>query len=253
MIPKVNLLGIDIDNISFEQAVHIIISLAKTNGNHFVVTPNVDHLMKLQHDSEFRNVYSRASLVVPDGQPLIWAARFLGTPFKAKISGSDLFPKLCEASAYNNLRIFFLGGRPKAADICSDKLKILFPSIQIVGTYCPDFGFEKIESENSKIIGLISAAAPHILFVALGAPKQEKWIFHHKKRYHVPVSIGVGASLDFYSGLVSRAPFLLRNIGLEWLWRVASEPRRLWRRYLIEDIKFFKMVLNQYRMEKSSN
>jgi N-acetylglucosaminyldiphosphoundecaprenol N-acetyl-beta-D-mannosaminyltransferase len=247
MTAKVILLGIAIDNITFNKAIHEIIALARTDGNHFVVTPNVDHLMKLQHDSEFRSLYAQASLVLPDGQPLIWAARFLGTPFKAKISGSDLFPKLCEASAGNDLRVFFLGGRPRAADICAHKLKTRFPALRVVGTYCPDFGFEKSPSENAKIIDLISAAAPHILFVALGAPKQEKWIFRHKTHYQVPVSIGVGASLDFYSGLVKRAPVWMQKWGLEWLWRVASEPKRLWRRYLLEDMQFFNLVYHQYR------
>jgi N-acetylglucosaminyldiphosphoundecaprenol N-acetyl-beta-D-mannosaminyltransferase len=201
--------------------------------------------MKLQNDAEFRQIYDNASLVLADGMPLIWASKFLGTSLKEKISGSDLFPKLCKVAAEKGYRLFFMGGRPGAALKAAEVLRDRYPDIQIVGTYSPPFGFENDREENDKIVRAIKNAKPDILFVGLGAPKQEKWIYKYRNDYQVPMSIGVGVSFEFVSGMVKRAPLWMQRVGLEWFWRLMMEPKRLWKRYLVDDPVFFWLVLKQ--------
>jgi len=228
-----------------QETVEEIDYLIKQKAQVFAVTPNVDHIVKLQSDAELRRAYENASLVLADGIPIMWAAKFLGAPLKEKISGSDLFPKLCEVATEREYRLFFLGGRPEAALKAAEILRNRHAKIQIVGTYSPPFNFENDKVENDKIVRMIKDSKPDILFVGLGAPKQEKWIYRHKDEYQVPVSIGIGASFEFISGMVKRAPLWMQKAGLEWFWRLVMEPRRLWKRYLVDDMKFFWLVLRQ--------
>jgi N-acetylglucosaminyldiphosphoundecaprenol N-acetyl-beta-D-mannosaminyltransferase len=239
----VSIFGIQITNLSSCDCLARIGHFIGQAGQTFIATPNVDHIMKLQKDAEFREVYKHVDLVLADGMPLLWAARFFGTPLKEKISGSDLFSKLCEVASQRGWRLFFLGGREGAADKAAQVMRERHPGIQITGTYCPPFGFENDSSENPKIINLIQQAKPDILFVGLGAPKQEKWIYRHRDQYQVPVSIGIGVSFEFTAGMVKRAPLWMQKKGLEWFWRLIMEPRRLWKRYLIDDMQFFWLLL----------
>jgi N-acetylglucosaminyldiphosphoundecaprenol N-acetyl-beta-D-mannosaminyltransferase len=243
---KVDICNIKIDNLSMQGALKEIEHLIKGEGQRaFVVTPNVDHLVKLQKDMDFKRVYDAASLVLADGMPLIWASKFLGTPLKEKISGSDLFPKLCELAQKREYSLFFLGGRPGAAQKAAEKLRAIYKKIQIVGIYSPPFGFENDKIENDKIVSMIKNARPDILFVGLGAPKQEKWIYKHYEELNIPVSIGIGVTFEFFAGFVKRAPLWMQKAGCEWLWRLMEEPERLWKRYLIDDMKFFWLILRQ--------
>lgn len=230
---------------SMNEVVGVIKNFIDNKEQGYVVTPNIDHVVKLQNDKEFLEIYKNASLVLSDGMPILWAAKFLGSPLKEKISGSDLFLKLCESAAENGYRLFFLGGRPGAALKAAEILKLKYPNIKIVGTYSPPFGFEKDENENNKIVRMIKDAAPDILFVGLGAPKQEKWIYGHKDKYMVPISMGIGISFEFTAGIVKRAPLFMQKLGFEWFWRLMMEPKRLWKRYLVDDMKFFWLVLKE--------
>jgi len=241
----VKICGIDIHNVSMEEAVDIIDGFIKERGVHYVVTPNTDHIVKLKRDPEFKEIYEKASLILADGMPILWAAKFLGAPLQEKVSGSDLFPRLCEASARKGYKLFFLGGRPGAALKAAEVLGKRYPGIKIIGIYSPPHGFEKDAEEDKKILTLIRTAGPDILFVGLGAPKQEKWISAHYQELNVPVSIGVGVSFEFVSGMVRRAPLWMQKSGLEWLWRLMIEPARLWKRYLVDDMEFFWFVLKQ--------
>jgi N-acetylglucosaminyldiphosphoundecaprenol N-acetyl-beta-D-mannosaminyltransferase len=142
-------------------------------------------------------------------------------------------------SASKGYRLFFLGGRPGAVRRVAERLKTRHPAIDIVGHYCPPYGFETNHEENQKIVAMIRRARPHLLFVGLGSPKQERWVCQHRDECRVPVAINIGAGFDFAAGLVKRAPLWMQRAGLEWFWRLMLEPRRLWRRYLIDDPKFF--------------
>ena len=250
-LEKVNIAGIEIDNITMHQALVRIDELVKSNSHSHIVTPNVDHIVNLQNDSEFKTIYNRAALVLPDGMPLLLAAKFLRTPLFEKVSGSDLFPKICAYAQQKNYRLYFLGGRENAAEKSALILKKKYPEVCICGTYSPPYGFEKNRDKNQEIIEKVKAAKPDILFVGLGSPKQEKWIFQHKQEYQVPVSIGIGISFEYTSGMVKRAPIWMQKFCLEWLWRLLKEPKRLWKRYLINDLGFFKLIIKQKLRKKS--
>jgi len=242
---KVMIAGVEIDNITMDQTLSFIEELIQKRKVSYIVTPNVDHIIKLQRDLEFRKVYREAACVLPDGMPILWAGKFLGTPLKEKISGSDLVPRLCEIAAQKEYRLFFLGGRPGAADKAKERLSKRLPSLNVAGVYSPPFGFEKNDEENEKIAKMIKENAPDILLVGLGAPKQEKWIYQHYKKLEIPISMGVGVTFEFVAGMVKRAPYWMQTSGLEWFWRLMMEPRRLWKRYLVEDMQFFRLIVAQ--------
>lgn len=244
-IAAIDILGIKINNVSMQETIDVIEGIIKSKAPYYIVTPNADHIVKLNHDSQFRAAYNEAFLLLADGMLVLWAAKFLGKPLKEKVSGSDILPRLCEVSREKGYKLFFLGGKPGSASKAADILKNKHPALQIVGVYSPPFGFENDEAENRRIAGMIRSAGPDILFVGLGAPKQEKWIYRHYKELGVPVSIGVGGTFEFVAGVVRRAPLWMQKSGLEWLWRLAMEPKRLWRRYLVEDMEFFWLVLKQ--------
>jgi exopolysaccharide biosynthesis WecB/TagA/CpsF family protein len=240
-----NICNIEIDNIQMVDVFKASERFLTDGNNHYIVTPNVDHIVKLQTDVEFRAIYKNADLVLADGMPLIWASIFLGAPLKEKISGSDLFPELCAWCARKGYRPFFLGGRPGAAQRSAEILKAEIPDLEVAGCYAPPYGFHKIPRQNDRTINIIRRAEPDILFVGLGTPKQEKWMVSQIKELNVPLSIGIGASFDFKAGMVKRAPLWMQKNGLEWFWRLLMEPGRMWRRYLVDDMNFFSLVLKQ--------
>lgn len=244
--PVLDIAGAPVHACSFQEVLQRIAGRAVSDAPPvYVVTPNAHHVVML-HDSEpFRRVYRGAWLSLADGMSLVWAARFLGTPVPEKVSGSDLFPALCKAVAGTGTRIFLLGGRPGAAEEASRVLQRRYPGLEIAGTYCPPFGFERDPDEALRIEEAIRTAAPHVLFVGLGAPKQEFWMAENHGRLGVPVSIGVGVSFEFVAGMVQRAPKWARKSGLEWLYRVVKEPRRLWKRYAVTNPRFVWLVLQQ--------
>lgn len=252
-INRIHMFNINIDNVSLTEASRRILEMAK-NKKHssYVVTPNVDHVIKLQQDIEFKEIYDKAGLVLADGQPLLWAAKFLGIPLKEKVSGSDLFPVVCEMAAKEGLKVFFLGGREGVALAAAERLRGKFPDLNVVGVYSPPFGFDKQKEENDKIIEMLMLTKPDILFVGLGAPKQEKWIYRHLSAMGIPVSLGIGASFDFEAGTIKRAPIWMQKSGLEWFWRFCQEPKRLFKRYFIEDAKFFYLLMAEKRKIKKA-
>jgi N-acetylglucosaminyldiphosphoundecaprenol N-acetyl-beta-D-mannosaminyltransferase len=243
---RVNICGVKIDRYSFNEVVDIIIDRAISGGKpEYVVTPNAQHIVTLQNDAHFRKIYQNAFLVVPDGVPLLWAAKLLNTPLRDRVNGTDLFEHLCAVAANKGLKIFLLGGRFGAADKAAHILQKKYPNLNIVGTYCPSYGFEIDPTELSQINQMIETTNPDILFVGLGAPKQEKWIDANYQILGVPISVGIGVSFELVSGMVSRAPTWMQKAGLEWLYRLIVEPRRLWKRYIFGNAVFILLVLQQ--------
>jgi N-acetylglucosaminyldiphosphoundecaprenol N-acetyl-beta-D-mannosaminyltransferase len=232
----------EIDNLTMQETLIAIDELIQKNRNAYVVTPNVDHIVQLEKDSELQEVYKNADLILTDGKPLLWIAKWYGTPIKEKISGSDLFPLLCEMASRKGYKMFFLGAAEGIAAKAAENLKVKYAGLQIVGTYSPPFGFEKNEAEMKKIKQMIKSAAPHILIVGLGCPKQEKFMYHHCKELGVPISFGLGASFDFEAGNIKRAPRWMSDHGLEWLFRITQDPRRMAKRYLVDDVKILKII-----------
>jgi len=242
----VELFGIQLHNVTQSEALQAIQAFLAGGGKHVVTTPNVDHIVRLHRDAEFAAAYQRASLVVADGMPIVWASRLLGRPLKERVAGSDLFPRLCEQAARSGRTVFLLGGLPGAAAQAAKRLSARFPSLRVVGAYGPPVGFEANPAENWRAIHLVNGARPDLLFVGLGSPKQEKWIAQHLPALEVKVALCVGASIDFEAGLAKRAPRWMQVSGLEWLWRLLREPARLWRRYLVHDMAFLGIFLSEW-------
>ena len=239
---RMKFMNTEIDNLTMKETIDEIDKLIKEDKNAYVVTPNVDHIVKLETDKELQEVYKDADLILTDGKPLIWISKFYKTPIKEKISGSDLFPLLCEMAAEKGYNMFFLGAGEGVANKAAQNLTNKFPKLNIVGTYSPPFGFEKDKKEIEKIINMVNKANSQILIVGLGCPKQEKFIHKYRKELNVPISLGLGASLDFEAGNIKRAPKWMSDNGLEWLYRLSKEPKRMFKRYIVDDVKIFKLM-----------
>lgn len=244
---RIRIMNTEIDNLTMDETLEAINILIGMKKNSYVVTPNVDHIVQLESDGELVDVYKNADLILTDGKPLLWIAKWYGTPIKEKISGSDLFPRLCELAANKNHKMFFLGAAEGVSAKAAENLIHKFNGLQIVGTYSPPYGFEKDNIELQKIISMINDVHPDILIVGLGCPKQELFIFHNRDKLKVPISLGLGASLDFEAGNVKRAPKWMADHGLEWLFRITQDPKRMAKRYLIDDRKIFRIAFKYKR------
>jgi N-acetylglucosaminyldiphosphoundecaprenol N-acetyl-beta-D-mannosaminyltransferase len=243
---RINICGVEIDNYSFDEVVERIINHALAAGDpEYVVTPNAIHIVDLQQDAHFREIYRQAFLVVPDGVSLLWSAKLLNSPLNGRVNGTDLLEKLCATAATTGLKVFLLGGRPGAAATAQATLEARYPDLKIVGTHCPPYGFETQTGELALINSKIKAANPDLLFVGLGAPKQEKWIAANYQQLAVPISVGIGVSFELVANMVRRAPVWMQKTGLEWLFRLIVEPGRLWKRYIIGNPLFILLVLKQ--------
>lgn len=227
---------IPVDAVTFPQALEAIERLIGRGG--YVFTPNVDHVVTAEEDADFRAAYSAASLCLADGMPLVWASRLLGRPLPEKVSGSDLILPLMERAAAKGWRVYLLGGAPGAAEKAAQVFRAM--GVQIAGVDAPMLRDPRSAEERAPICEKIRRAVPDLILVAFGAPKQE--LFIHCARLAPAVSFGIGASLDFIAGKARRAPRWMSERGLEWLYRLLSEPRRLWRRYLLRDPKFALIV-----------
>ena len=243
---RIKFMNTCIDNLTMSETLNEIDKLIQKKICSYVVTPNVDHIVRLEKDEELQKVYKNASLILTDGKPLIWISKWYKTPIKEKISGSDLFPRVCQLAANKNYTMYLLGAAEGVADTAARNLMKKYPGLNIVGTYSPPFGFEKNEQEMNKIKAQIQDVHPDILIVGLGCPKQEKFMYYHCKELGVPISFGLGASIDFDAGNIKRAPKWMSNHGLEWLYRFSKEPKRLFKRYFVDDIKIIQ-VARKYR------
>jgi len=244
MLPRTNILGVEVSAINIPMALHTIEAWIAQGDPHYVCVTGVHGVMESQRDEELRRIHNNAGLVTPDGMPLVWLSRLMGFRKVRRVYGPDLMLAVCEHSARRGYRQFFYGGAPGVADLLADRLQARFPSLQICGFYSPPF--RPLTSEEEHLVReRIERAQPHILWVGISTPKQERWMAEHVGRLHVPVLIGVGAAFDFHAGLKRQAPRWMQRSGLEWLFRLAMEPRRLWRRYLINNPWFLWLMLLQ--------
>lgn len=239
---KQALLNTYVSNVSMKETVKQIEQFISEKKKSYVVAINVDVVIKIEHDSYLKKITDNADMVLVDGMPLIWIAKWKKRPVKAKISGSDLVPILCSRAAKKGYSVFIIGGKDGIAEKAKANLEKQYPSINIVGTYAPPFGFEKDEAELQRINEMISEAHPDLLIACFGCPKQEKWIYENYQKYDATVSICAGATVDFLAGNVKRAPKWMSEHGLEWFYRFIKEPNRLFRRYFVDDREIFSLV-----------
>jgi len=224
-------LGLPLDSLSAKSAVEVIEGLILSGGTHQIATANLDFWLNSLADTHLHRIIAGCSLVLPDGMPLVWVSKLLGCPLADRVTGVDLVPRLAELAAQKGYGVFLLGGKGDVAERARVVLLEKYPTLRIVGTYAPTE--EQMEQlDHSEIVGRVKAAKPDILLVALGNPKQEKWIWLHRKRLGVPVAMGVGGSFEILVGDVVRAPRWIQACGLEWAMRFVQEPSRLGPRYL---------------------
>jgi len=239
-IGTVNVAGVELHDLSRVEL------LQRLNDGVFF-NPNVDVIMKLRRDPEFFALFHQAEFRICDSRIVELGARFLGTPVKEKISGSDFFGEFCHYHRANpDVRVFLLGAGPGVAEQARRRINDREGREVIVAAHSPSFGFENNAGECSALVERVNASGATVLAVGVGAPKQEKWIMRHRERMPgVRVFMAVGATIDFEAGVLPRAPEWMQQAGLEWLYRLCREPRRLWRRYLLENTPFLWLILRQ--------
>jgi len=218
------------------QALDRVAQLVANRRGGFIVTPNVDHIVLAHQDPQLQQDYAAAALSLADGQPLLWMARLLGQPLPEKVSGSDLLQPLMQRAAQDGWRVFLVGGTPSVANQARDRMREAAPGLQIVGHDSSRWAIDDLTPPvQSALVASIRSARADLVVVALGCPKQERWMAKHAAAIAPAVAIGLGGALDFAAGAVRRAPRWMSRAGLEWLFRLAQEPRRLAYRYLVRD------------------
>jgi N-acetylglucosaminyldiphosphoundecaprenol N-acetyl-beta-D-mannosaminyltransferase len=239
------MLGVPFDSLTLAQALARIEKMIDSRRAHYIVTANVDFLVQARRDLELRRILVEADLALCDGMPLVWASRCLGNPLPERVAGADLVPKLIERAAVRNYRLFFLGGKPEVTAKAVANLQQQYPNLVIAGHFSPPFR-PLLEMPNQEIVRRIRAAKPDVLLVSFGCPKAEKWMAMHCQSLGVPVIIGIGGTIDFLAGALKRAPDWIQRIGMEWLFRLVQEPRRLARRYGTDLWHFSGAILQQW-------
>ena len=222
MAERVNILGVDVDAVTMAEAVDVVRRAMDTRAGVMVATANAEMLMRATHDEELRRILNASALVVPDGAGTVWAARHLGHAMPERVAGYDLAQELLRCAPAEGRRVYFFGSAPGVAEKAKAKAEQLYPGIEIVGVRNGFFS----PADNAAIIVEIRAARPDLLLVALGVPKQEKWIAAHLAELDVPVAIGVGGTLDVMAGVMKRAPHWMQKAKLEWLFRGLMQPKR---------------------------
>ncbi|HLF03448.1 MAG TPA: WecB/TagA/CpsF family glycosyltransferase [Anaerolineales bacterium] len=223
----ITLLGVPVHDVTYAETLGLIGQFVESREPHQICTVNPEFVMAAQDDAEFMAILRDADLCIPDGVGLLWAARWNKTPLRERVAGSDLVPLIAAEAASRQWRVFFLGAAAGVAERAAGELKARYPNLIVAGTWAgsPD------QKDDEVAVAKIRAASPQILFVAYGAPAQDKWIVRNRVRLNVPVMMGVGGALDFITGAATRAPKWAQSLGLEWLHRLIRQPWR-WRRML---------------------
>lgn len=244
MTGLVELLGQQIEDVSLEQAVDQVVELA-TGGGGIVVTLNVDHAVRLPREPRLREAYARAALRYADGMPVVWLARLVGRPLPGRVAGADLVPAVLARAAELGLRVHLVGGSRHAGQQARARALDRHPRLLWTGEESPPYGFERDADVDAATASRVAAASPDIVLVCLGSPKQEEWALRHHHRLPGAALLCVGAAVDFLAGTTPRAPAWMQRAGLEWLHRLAGDPRRLWRRYLVQDAGFVPLAARE--------
>ncbi len=237
--PVVRIEGLPFAALRMREVVDLIIRRHSEGCGGWVVTPNIDILRRWMTDTSFRTLVSGgATLFTADGAPIIWLSHMLGTPLPERVAGSDLFVELVSEAARNGKSVYLLGGNPGVAEIAAGILRVKFPGLCVAGCYAPPFGFEGDPDEMEKIRRILNTSRPDIIFVGLGSPKQELLIASLRELLPFSWWLGIGVTFSFVAGDVQRAPVWMRKVGMEWLYRVMQEPKRLFKRYFFVGIPF---------------
>lgn len=247
MFEPCRVLDVSIHRVTLDGVLTRLDEFVRSGEPHQVITVNTDFLRIARADAEFREAINAADLVVPDGVPVLWASKLLGEPLDERVTGVDLVERGAALAAERGYSIFLLGAEPGVADEAAAELVRRHPGLRIAGTYAPPFGPFTAE-EDAKMLRLVQQARPDMLFVAFGAPRQDVWLRRYRPLLGVPVCAGVGGTFNFITGRIPRAPRWMQRTGLEWLYRLRQEPRRLWKRYLLGDLPLFLRIVGARAM-----
>ena len=233
--------GVRIDVMSWEEVLHKLHSWSSQRDSRYVCICNVHSVITTTQDNAYAKIIDNADMATPDGAPIAWMMRRMGHIKQSRINGPDLMWKLCQQAEKSNQSVFFYGGTEKTLSLLKKKLEYTFPNLKIAGAISPPFHTLTPE-EDAEIVQKINDSGTHILWVSLGCPKQELWMAEHRGRINA-VMLGVGAAFDYHAGTLKRAPKWMQNHGLEWSYRLASEPRRLWKRYFVTNTLFIVNIV----------
>lgn len=237
-------IGVPIDVVNWPTALARLVEWGRSRESRYVCICNVHSVVTAAFDAKFKQVTSDADMATSDGAPVAWMLRQLGAPTQPRINGPDLMWRYLAAEAPRGGKVFLYGGREETLELLSERIRAKFPGLQLVGAVSPPFR-ELTAQEDEAVVAQINASGAHVVFVGLGCPKQELWMAEHRGRIDA-VMVGVGAAFDYHAGTVSRAPRWMRRNSLEWLHRLASEPRRLWKRYLVTNAAFVLLATGQW-------
>jgi N-acetylglucosaminyldiphosphoundecaprenol N-acetyl-beta-D-mannosaminyltransferase len=243
-VPRVDILGVGVSAINMDDALEVIDRWITGGFREYVCITGVHGVMESRRDESLRDIHNAAGLVTPDGMPLVWLTKWRGFRNTTRVYGPDLMLAVCNRSLATGYRHFFYGGLEGVPERLAQKLEKRFPGIVVAGVYSPPFK-PMSEEEDEEVVRRINDTKPDIVWVGLGTPKQEYWMAQHVNRLTSSVLIGVGAAFDFHAGLKRQAPRWMQRNGLEWLFRLGSEPRRLWRRYLVNNPMFVWLTFLQ--------
>ena len=242
---RVNILGVGVSPINMSMALKQVDDWIRArDGCHYVCVTGVHGIIESQQSEPLRRIHNQAGLVTPDGMPLVWVCRSCGFSQVERVYGPDLMLAICEHGLNKGYRHYFFGGASGTPERLAARLQQRWPALRVAGTYSPPFHVPSA-SEDEAMILLLNAAQADVIWVGLSTPKQERWMAEHAARLQAPVLIGVGAAFDFHAGLKLQAPRWIQRSGLEWLFRLLTEPRRLWRRYLSNNPRFVALLLMQ--------
>lgn len=240
---RIKFLNTYIDSLTAQEAKAQVDQMVQKRHPQYVVTPNTDIVMLMQKNSDLLDICNKADLILTDGEMVVKLSKFLGNPIKERVAMTDFVWDVCDLAVEKNYRIFLFGGKEDVLEKGKKRIQKKYPNLNICGHYSPPLGFENNPVELKKSLDLISESKADILIVFLGCPKQERFIAKYKDEYQVPVSITMGGCIDFIGADIKRAPMWMQKSGLEWFFRFAQEPKRLFKRYFIDDMQIFPLVL----------
>jgi N-acetylglucosaminyldiphosphoundecaprenol N-acetyl-beta-D-mannosaminyltransferase len=238
---RIEMMGCLVDNLTMEETLETIAGFIASGRPHQHVVVNVDKLVKARDDAELRRIINECALINADGMPVVWASRLLGKPLKERVAGVDLFESLMQRSAQKGWRVFLLGAREEVVSKVKSIYEQKYPGLVVAGYRN---GYWKDENEPS-VVEHIKAARADILFVAISSPKKERFLGQYQSEMKIPFAMGVGGTFDVAAGKVKRAPRWMQQVGLEWFYRFLQEPKRMFRRYFIDDMAFGGMLLRE--------
>jgi N-acetylglucosaminyldiphosphoundecaprenol N-acetyl-beta-D-mannosaminyltransferase len=243
--PRVDVLGVGVSAIDMEQALAVIEGWIASREQHYVCITGVHGVMESQRDEQLRQIHNQAGLVTPDGMPLVWLSHLRGHRHVRRVYGPDLMLACCARSVTRNYSHFFYGGADGVPARLAARLSARYPGLRVAGTYSPPYR-ALTPDEDEAIVARINDARPDVVWVGLSTPKQEWWMHRHVGRLQSPVLVGVGAAFDFHAGVKRQAPYWMQRSGLEWMFRLLSEPRRLGPRYLVNNPTFLWRVFQEW-------